>query len=549
MTFSLRKWQQEAIELYRTRNKRDFTVTATPGAGKTTFALTIADKLLQVGAVQQVVVVVPTDHLRTQWADAAIDRGIFLDPSLSNSVRDVSDDYVGYVITYAQAASNPALHRRRTTERRTFVIFDEIHHAGDGLTWGDAVNHAFGAVSRRLCLTGTPFRTSPNSQIPFVRYEEGEHGTKISVSDYAYGYGEALKDNVVRPVTFAAYTGDTTWQDGAGDVHSVSLSDPLSKDLESKALRAALSPDGRWIPHVVAAAHERLLQVRESIPDAGGMILASDQEDAKAYARVLKKVTGVTPVVVVSDDNKADRKIAEFRDGDDLWLIAVRMVSEGVDVPRLAVGVWATNYRTPLFFAQAVGRFVRARNAQETATVFLPASRTLLAMAAAMEEQRKHVVVQKEEEEAEKVEREQSERSENAHTTLEASASFDHIIFNGKAIDGMNIKPEDMDFIGIPGLLNADQMAALLRARDAELRKLGGGEDEKREERANIHRQIAETRKDINRLVSRIALTRGVAHAHVHKLSQKAVPGPPSSTATLEILQKRRDWLMDNLPH
>ena len=53
-------------------------------------------------------------------------------------------------------------------------------------------------------------------------------------------------------------------------------------------------------------------------------------------------------------------------------MVAVRMVSEGVDVPRLAVGVYATTTTTPLFFAQAVGRFVRARKRGETASVFLP---------------------------------------------------------------------------------------------------------------------------------------------------------------------------------
>jgi superfamily II DNA or RNA helicase len=55
-------------------------------------------------------------------------------------------------------------------------------------------------------------------------------------------------------------------------------------------------------------------------------------------------------------------------------MVAVRMVSEGVDVPRLAVGVYATSTATPLFFAQAIGRYVRARRRGETASIFLPSS-------------------------------------------------------------------------------------------------------------------------------------------------------------------------------
>src|SRR3954454_15225869 len=73
-------------------------------------------------------------------------------------------------------------------------------------------------------------------------------------------------------------------------------------------------------------------------------------------------------------------------------MVAVRMVSEGVDIPRLAVGVYATNASTPLFFAQAIGRFVRARLPGETATVFLPSVPQLLGLASEMEAQRNHVL-------------------------------------------------------------------------------------------------------------------------------------------------------------
>src|SRR5690625_7333865 len=66
-------------------------------------------------------------------------------------------------------------------------------------------------------------------------------------------------------------------------------------------------------------------------------------------------------------------------------MVAVRMVSEGVDVPRLAVGVYATSASTPLFFAQAIGRFVRSRMPGETASVFLPSVPRLLGLAENME--------------------------------------------------------------------------------------------------------------------------------------------------------------------
>src|SRR3712207_9333727 len=59
---------------------------------------------------------------------------------------------------------------------------------------------------------------------------------------------------------------------------------------------------------------------------------------------------------------------------------------------RLAVGVYATSASTPLFFAQAIGRFVRARRPGETATVFLPSVPQLLSLASEMEAERNHVL-------------------------------------------------------------------------------------------------------------------------------------------------------------
>jgi superfamily II DNA or RNA helicase len=389
----LRRWQQEALAQYIEANPKDYLVTATPGAGKTTFALTLVLHLMSKRAIDRVIVVVPTDHLRTQWADAASALALVLDPKLANADGPVRADTSGYITTYAQVASHPMLHRARATAKRTLVILDEIHHAGDSLSWGDAVQNAFSEAQRRLCLTGTPFRTKPEERIPFVQYAAPSSEEIMSVADYTYGYREALADAVVRPVVFAAYSGTSRWMNSAGDVMSASLSDAGTKRREETAWRTALNPEGKWIPHVIAAADRRLSDVRDSgMPDAAALMLATDQETAREYAKLVKKITGHTPVLVLSDDPKSSKKIEEFNRSQDRWMVAVRQVSEGVDIVRLNVCVWTTSYRTPLFFAQAVGRVVRARNSRETATVFIPAVRPLLALAAELEEQRNHVV-------------------------------------------------------------------------------------------------------------------------------------------------------------
>src|SRR5690606_41766499 len=78
--------------------------------------------------------------------------------------------YAGVALTSAQIAAKPALHGARTTAGRTLVILDEVHHGGDALSWGDAVREAFEDATRRLALTGTPFR-SDTAAIPFVEYD------------------------------------------------------------------------------------------------------------------------------------------------------------------------------------------------------------------------------------------------------------------------------------------------------------------------------------------------------------------------------------------
>ncbi len=309
----LRAWQREALAAYEQADSADFLVTATPGAGKTTFALALAGGLLARRAVDRVIVVAPTDHLRTQWADAAAGVGLDLDPTMTNAQGPVRDGAHGYVTTYAQVAGRPAIHAARATRKRSLVILDEVHHAGDGLSWGEAVAEAFDGVQRRLSLTGTPFRTRADERIPFVRYEtDGE--LLRSMADYGYGYRDALTDRVVRPVVFAAYTGVSRWRNSAGEVMAASLTENSTKSVEAAAWKTALDPAGGWVPHVIAAMDERITHLRAtSMPDAAGLVLASDQDDARAYAEIVQRITGEKPALILSDDPKASKKIETFR--------------------------------------------------------------------------------------------------------------------------------------------------------------------------------------------------------------------------------------------
>ncbi len=559
---ALRAWQQEALDAYLARDgaaARDFLAVATPGAGKTTFALRVASELLERRVVDAVTVVAPTEHLKHQWADAAGRVGIHLDPRFTNGQGAVGADFTGVAVTYAQVAAHPLLHRRRSETRRTLVVLDEVHHGGDARSWGDAVREAFDPATRRLALTGTPFR-SDTSAIPFVTYAEGRDGVRRSSADYSYGYGRGLADGVVRPVIFLSYSGQMRWRTRAGDEVSATLGEPLTKDLTASAWRTALDPQGNWIPQVLAAADRRLTEVRRGVPDAGGLVIATDQVTARAYAAQLRRISGEAPTVVLSDEPGASARIDAFAASEDRWMVAVRMVSEGVDVPRLSVGVYATSTATPLFFAQAVGRFVRARRRGETASVFLPSVPPLLQHAAEMELERDHALDRPrgadegdlfgpEDALLAEADRLQTEpgADEASFEALEAEATFDRVLFDGGEFGsqaGVG-SAEEEDFLGLPGLLEPDQVATLLRERQRSQQTSGSRQARRAPTAAEsaLHRAVPALRKELNGLVGAWFHRTGIPHGAVHTQLRQDCGGPPAAQASAEQLQARIDLI------
>ncbi|MEU8898107.1 DEAD/DEAH box helicase [Nocardia sp. NPDC048505] len=543
---------------YLASKPRDFLAVATPGAGKTTFALRVASELLADRTVDQVTVIAPTEHLKHQWAQSAARVGIQLDSRFSNATGGTSGDYHGVVVTYAQVASHPARHRVRTERRRTLVILDEIHHAGDAKSWGEATAEAFGDATRRLALTGTPFR-SDDSQIPFVTYEPGEGGLPQSRADHTYGYAEALADGVVRPVVFLAYSGEAHWRDSAGEEYTARLGEPLSAEHTARAWRTALDPAGDWISAVLRAADTRLRQLRSTgMPDAGGLVIATDQERARDYAELLEHISGEKPALVLSDDPSSSDRIGEFAASTQPWMVAVRMVSEGVDVPRLAVGVYATSASTPLYFAQAIGRFVRARRPGETASVFLPSVPVLLDLAAQLELQRDHIIGKPHREknalddelliDANKQKDEPGDE-ERKFVALHADAELDQLIYDGNSFGTATIagSAEEADYLGIPGLLDAEQMRALLRERQSKQvseRSAAATAETSAHvatatERVATADKLGELRRELNSLVAMHHHRTGKPHGVIHGELRKECGGPPTALATADQLAER----------
>ncbi|MGW4723299.1 DEAD/DEAH box helicase [Streptomyces sp. NPDC004291] len=545
--FGLREWQQEARERYHGRDGgpgNSFLVVATPGAGKTTFALTIAEDLISQGVISKIAVVVPTAHLRRQWSQAASRRGIQLDHRFVNANGAVGKDFDGVAVTYHAVASEPLLWRKLCSGRRTLVIFDEIHHAGegDGQKWGPALKQAFELAERRLLLSGTPFRTD-GTAIPFVDYEEGR-----AVHGYNYDYGMALTDGgVVRPAVFPAMDGESKWRrSGEHEVTSLTLADTDEKTVPP-ALKAALDPNGQWIPSVLREADAALTQARIDTPDAGGLVVAFDQSAARAYTQILKDITGEDPAVAVSDEPEASQIIRDFADSDKRWIVAVQMVAEGVDIPRLAVGVYASRIRTRMFFIQVAGRFVRLRGEEDetTARLFIPSIQPLLTYAQEIEKTVDAVLASEEKRVREIQESDGGDPDEPlsllpAFETVGSSQAVHHTTI----ASGESITPEEMNYAknvmsragSTPRGLTPEYVALLLRTA-------GAGTDVPTQrpsspDQAPLADQKHDVRRLLRRKVGRYSVVVNKPHQHIHADLNRHF-GDDAKTATLDSLMKR----------
>jgi superfamily II DNA/RNA helicase len=260
--------------------------------------------------------------------------------------------------------------------------------------------------------------------------------------------------------------------------------------------------------------------------------------------------------VVLSDEAGSSAKIAEFSAGMDPWMVAVRMVSEGVDIPRLSVGVYATTTSTPLYFAQAVGRFVRARRKGETASIFVPSVPRLLALASDLETQRDHVVgrpVKDEDDlfaaEAELIAKAQEEQGASdqlgEYRALASDADFDRLVFDGGEFgyDSLSDDEGELDFLGIPGLLDPSQVAELLRtSRAKRAREKAGVSRASDEPAADVaFEKRGELRRELQALVGAWHHRTGAPHGVTHSRLRAQCGGPAAAQASTEQLQARID--------
>ncbi|HYC81024.1 MAG TPA: DEAD/DEAH box helicase family protein, partial [Solirubrobacterales bacterium] len=524
----LRSWQEKATEAVRAHSGTSFLASATPAAGKTTFGLHIAHRMLAAGFVSRVVVAGPTTHICRQWATDAGRYGIDLEPNRPNSDGPESADFHGVAVTYQTIAAGPDTHRRAAARRPTLLIADEPHHMGDQAAWGLRTRRAFDGARFRLLLSGTPFR-SDNSAIPWVSYDE----EGLSRADYAYGYPQALRDRVCRPITFLPYDGEMEWISD-GRLRSADFDLVLPAAEAARRLRTALSPEGDWMGEVLRDGDARLSEVRaDGHPDAGGLVIASDQDHARAIATRLGSIAGEQPELVMSDEPGASRRIAEFAASDRRWLVSVLMVSEGVDIPRLRVGVYATAARTELFFRQVVGRFIRATPGprHQMSYLLMPADSRLKALAREIELERRHALdlsPDAEEEEGEEFDEpgpEDREPGGGFAALSSGDAELDEAIMSETTLQLFPTEdPEPKAKKAITVAPPAAAAAAAAADREPERESAYATRERLRAERArlvgDLARRSGKSHREIQARINRATRVRSVASATIEQLER-----------------------------
>lgn len=402
--FRPRDWQSNAVNVCRTialRGSDRALIYACPGSGKTYCGLLIASDLGRRGGKgSKIVVLTPNLAIKSQWIDRAASIGLRLltvrsGEDLRQDVLAMED--VGFILSYQQAVSLKHSLRQYCETEKPIVILDEIHHTEgpradkDGNAWGHAVEYACAKASFKLCTTGTPFREGDNP-ISFVDY--GDDGTATALVRYTYA--DAIRDGVCRPIEFAMFEGRIQWMDGVNSV-TATFGDKLTKKRARQRLRAALSTDGGHPRTLLAEADHKLNEIRANGGSvdgrAAGLVVAMDTVHADSIAAELIAITGERPTVVHNKIDDAQEAINAFRDGDGKWIVGINMLSEGVDIPRLRVGVYASNIRASLYFHQFCGRFARVmENRHERSFIFMPADAELEAIALTIEQYRAHAL-------------------------------------------------------------------------------------------------------------------------------------------------------------
>lgn len=374
---TLRRWQSECINkaLKHFSVERHFFCQATPGAGKTRMVAELASELLDQGAVDVVICFAPSCQVVE-----GIQRTF---ESVLKRPFDGKIGAVGAALTYQSLEHKAPSFWRLFETQRVFAVFDEIHHCsgGDGTQganiWGQKIIQKLqDCAALTLAMSGTPWRSDERS-IALARYST-PHGRLIV--DYKYSLAEAIEEEVCRSphITLVDNT-EVTLEEPGNPLRNYTGFAPLLE--ESATTFESLVINEEVNVQLLELSRQRLDAVRRSVPDAAALVVATSIYHAHHISALLKRINEGS-IVVTTHRADASEVINEFRYGTAKWIIAVGMISEGTDIPRLQVCCYLSRIRTEMYFRQVLGRVLRRRSATDAqAWMFMLAEPELTACA------------------------------------------------------------------------------------------------------------------------------------------------------------------------
>ena len=375
MSRALRDWQNSCINkaLEHFNVTPHFFCQATPGAGKTRMAAELASRLLEQDRIDLVMCFAPScqvvEGFRSTFAEV-------LGRRLDGQIGAVGAAYTYQAMEYRDEGFWQLL-----DDYRVLVVFDEIHHCAghDPLlsnAWGQQILHRVqDHAAFTLALSGTPWR-SDDKAIALARYSTPEGHL---ICDYRYGLKDAITDGVCRsPRIVLLDNQKVTLTEELGADSSVRLFPSIAKLLgESPVTYEELLRHDEVINQLLDLGCSKLNELRQIKTDAAGLVVATDIEHAQQIAQALG-ARGEGCRIVTNKTPDAQHVINAFRHSACRWIVAVGMISEGTDIPRLQVCCYLSRIRTELHYRQVLGRVLRRTGESDhQAWLFMLAEPTL----------------------------------------------------------------------------------------------------------------------------------------------------------------------------
>jgi superfamily II DNA or RNA helicase len=398
----MRQWQQSCLDAFvehRTVKKKNiFLFEACPGAGKSFMAAELTRNMVMVeenedpnNRIDLVIVIVPWTSIQGDESNGMIQTFDVNNLKTRNRLmirgsrivsQPVPTDLDAIITTYAEAMCAEAIDTCKLWKSKGLklaIIFDEIHHANelDG-AWGSYAEQLQALAEMTIVMSGTFFRTD-GFPIKFVPYTADGYP---ELSCPAYKYASGVRDRVVRPVSCRFTNVDLRCIEddkGVSDTSLFSVS-PMDKNL-GKMMAEVFHPEGDCVRKLILDVDEHLTRTRRRFPNAGALFTcrpgrgeSSEDKHVHQIAQKIRQYTGKEVVVVTHVDKNSEGKIAAFRNSYTPYLVAVNMVSEGVDIPRLRAIGFMRYISSEMMFRQIVGRSVRMTDDEDgtASMIFMP---------------------------------------------------------------------------------------------------------------------------------------------------------------------------------